>query len=80
MPAPNQPFVSVKIIGTLYEDNVMRDRGDNSAVNFLAFNNGTTIPNGSYRVLFRALKNTGNPDLEGDYETWMAPILIVKRN
>ncbi|GJJ15891.1 hypothetical protein Clacol_010169 [Clathrus columnatus] len=38
-----------------------------------AFANGTIIPNGQYRILLRALKITGNPDDEEDYETYLSP-------
>ncbi|KAJ3521240.1 hypothetical protein NMY22_g12392 [Coprinellus aureogranulatus] len=33
------------------------------------FANGTTIPNGSYRLLFRALRVTGDREKQEDYET-----------
>lgn len=32
------------------------------------FHNGSTIPNGSYRFLFRALRVTGNPKVDADYD------------
>ena len=38
------------------------------------FANGTAISNGSYRLLFRALRVTGNPKEEDDYESWLSPI------
>jgi hypothetical protein len=40
------------------------------------FANGTTIPNGLYKVLFRALKVTGDPALQSDYESWVSPTLL----
>ncbi|KAG9012621.1 hypothetical protein FRB90_006564 [Tulasnella sp. 427] len=39
------------------------------------FANGTAIPNGSYRVLLRALKITGDPSNESDYESWLGPVM-----
>ena len=42
------------------------------------FANGTTIPNGQYRVLLRALKVTGNPDNEADFESWLSPVVGVQ--
>ncbi|KAK0476849.1 subtilisin-like protease [Armillaria novae-zelandiae] len=41
------------------------------------FANGTTIPNGSYRLLLRTLKVTGDPSEESDYESWSSPIIGV---
>jgi hypothetical protein len=32
------------------------------------FPNGSTIPNGSYRLLFCALRITGNPEEDKDYD------------
>jgi hypothetical protein len=39
------------------------------------FANGTGIPNGYYRYLLRALRVTGNPQRQEDYESWLSPIL-----
>ena len=41
------------------------------------FANQTTIPNGKYRVLLRALEITGNPTVEDDYESWLSPIFGI---
>ncbi|KAK0462601.1 subtilisin-like protease [Desarmillaria tabescens] len=41
------------------------------------FANGTTIPNGSYKLLLRALKVTGDPSVASDYESWLSPIIGV---
>lgn len=41
------------------------------------FANKTTIPNGQYRILMRALRITGNPKSEGDYESWLSPIIGI---
>jgi len=42
------------------------------------FANGTTIPNGQYRVLLRALRVTGDPTNEADYDSWLSPIVGIK--
>ncbi|KAF8524711.1 pyrolysin [Hysterangium stoloniferum] len=41
------------------------------------FFNNTLIPDGQYRVLVRALKITGNPSNEADFETFLSPIIGV---
>lgn len=41
------------------------------------FANGTTIRKGTYRVLLRALRVTGDPTREEDYESWLSPILGI---
>ena len=41
------------------------------------FANGTKIPNGSFKVLFRALKVTGDPTKEEDYESWLSPVIGI---
>jgi hypothetical protein len=43
------------------------------------FANGTAIPNGTFRILVRALKITGDPKQERDYERWLSPKFVVKR-
>ena len=43
------------------------------------FLNGTAVPNGQYRMLIRALKITGEPRDESDYEAFLTPILGVAR-
>ncbi|KAK7053264.1 hypothetical protein VNI00_003890 [Paramarasmius palmivorus] len=39
------------------------------------FENGTQIPSGSYKLLVRALRVTGNPSNEGDYDSWLSPVI-----
>lgn len=41
------------------------------------FANGTAIPNGRYKILIRALKITGDPKKESDYDAWLSPVVIV---
>ena len=40
--------------------------------------NTTKIPNGGYRIRFRALRITGDPTSEDDYESWVSPIIGVQ--
>lgn len=49
------------------------------AINFpTAFANGTAVPLGEYRVLLRALRLTGNPADERDYDVYVSqPVGIV---
>nr|CUX90926.1 serine peptidase S08 [Flammulina velutipes] len=42
------------------------------------FVDGTVIPNGAYRVLLSALKVTGDPSNEDDYESWLSDIVGVE--
>ncbi|KAG7086750.1 hypothetical protein E1B28_002682 [Marasmius oreades] len=46
-------------------------------INTPTFANGATIPNGSYRLLLRALRVTGDRENESDYESWLSPIVGV---
>ena len=46
-------------------------------VRVTSFLNGTAIPNGSYRLLIRALKITGNRNAEEDYDAWLSPVFTV---
>ena len=45
----------------------------------LRFANGTVIPNGAYRFLFRALRVlTGDLTKEEDYESWLSPVIGIQ--
>ncbi|KAF9467400.1 pyrolysin [Collybia nuda] len=78
-------FARVKILGPLAElDFITRNNEDpaDNGSNALAFPeavfaNGTQIPNGSYRTLVRALRVTGDPTREEDYDSWLSPIVGV---
>ncbi|CUA76593.1 Minor extracellular protease vpr [Rhizoctonia solani] len=80
-------FAAVKTLGVLYqEDYVPRnsaaataDANGYTGLQVGTFANGTAIPDGSYKVLFRALKITGNPKKQEDYEVWTSPTIVVKR-
>jgi len=39
------------------------------------FSNGTTIPDGEYRIFLKALKVFGQPDNPEDSETYLSPII-----
>ncbi|KAK0462602.1 subtilisin-like protease [Desarmillaria tabescens] len=78
-------FARVKIVGPLAElDFFSRndEDPDNFGYNTIAmrspvFANGTAIPNGSYKFLLRALKVTGDPTKEEDFESWLSPIIGI---
>jgi hypothetical protein len=86
----NGTFAAVKTLGLLYKlAYLVRNRGaarvipDNplpAAFEMIAFDNGTAIPNGTYKILMRALRITGNPMREEDYDVWTSPATIVQRN
>ncbi|PPQ71285.1 hypothetical protein CVT24_012339 [Panaeolus cyanescens] len=86
-PTKGSSFANVKIEGTLASLEYLTRQNENSgggnawSVLDLAtptFANGTVIPNGQYRVLLRALKPTGNPSRQEDYESWLSPIIGVQ--
>ncbi|KAJ1301871.1 hypothetical protein OPQ81_009098 [Rhizoctonia solani] len=74
-------FEAVKTLGVLYQEDYLPrnsqastvDQSGYSGFQVTAFANGTAIPNGSYKILVRALKITGSPSLEEDYEVWTSP-------
>ncbi|CAE6507200.1 unnamed protein product [Rhizoctonia solani] len=89
--APNEvqttgTFAGVPSLGVIYlEYYIPRNSNANTTedggyyrLTINEFANGTAIPDGSYRVLFRALKITGNPEYEEYYETWTSPKIVVK--
>jgi len=41
------------------------------------FANNSRIPNGNYKILVRALKVTGDPSNEADFESWLSPVIGV---
>ncbi|KAH7339260.1 peptidase S8/S53 domain-containing protein [Rhizoctonia solani] len=80
-------FAAVKTLGVLYQEDYLprnslaatADDNGYSSLQVTAFANGTAIPDGSYKILVRALKITGNPKKEEDYEVWTSPTVVVKR-
>ncbi|KAI0663397.1 subtilisin-like protease [Cubamyces menziesii] len=83
--AKSGTFAQVRTLGSLFEADFQprnSDEDDGTGFNTLTisspeFANGTTIPNGSYRILLRALKVTGDPTKEEDFESWLSPIIGV---
>ncbi|CAE6448675.1 unnamed protein product [Rhizoctonia solani] len=77
----------VNALGVLYQEDYLSRNSPAQTLNgngyervdLATFANGTAIPNGSYKVLIRALKITGNPTKEEDYEVWTSPTIVVKR-
>jgi hypothetical protein len=80
-------FAAVPTVGVIYQEDYLsrNSAGATAATNgyssiqVTAFANGTAIPDGSYKILLRALKITGNPKQEADYEVWTSPVVVVKR-
>ncbi|CAE6379782.1 unnamed protein product [Rhizoctonia solani] len=81
-------FANIETLGVLYQEDYLSrnsdaetadDNGYSSLV-FTAFANGTNISDGSYKILVRALKITGDPKAEEDYEVWTSSTIEVKRN
>ncbi|KAJ7497644.1 subtilisin-like protease [Mycena latifolia] len=77
-------FAKVPILGSLLEIDYLgrNDQGENDDLNNTlvlsnTFANGTTISNGAYKVLIRALRVTGDATNEADYESWLSPVIGV---
>ncbi|KAH7103016.1 subtilisin-like protein [Auriculariales sp. MPI-PUGE-AT-0066] len=75
-------YAKVPVIGKLYEYSyIPRNNNIDDPYYGLAtpstFSNGTTVPVGSYKLLARFLKVSGNPTKEEDYETWLSPVVNV---
>ncbi|KAF5385811.1 hypothetical protein D9615_002603 [Tricholomella constricta] len=84
-PSSSGSFAKVKIVGPLAEfdfitrNNEAEDNGFNTlSFNSPTFANGTQIPDGSYRLLVRALRVTGDATKQEDYESWLSPIVGVR--
>jgi hypothetical protein len=81
---PKGTFDQVKIVGTLttseynFRHTTSQDPGvgfGSVALSNNTFVDGKFIPNGQYKVLIRALKITGDPKKEEDYESWLSPVI-----
>lgn len=83
-------FAKVPIIGNVYAAAYLaRNSGQNPAYddgNELysfafagTFTDGSTVPNGDYRFLVRALRITGNPGNENDYDSWLSGVFTIKQ-
>ncbi|EEB87633.1 hypothetical protein MPER_14958, partial [Moniliophthora perniciosa FA553] len=79
---PHAKIGAVKTVGPLAEV-TYTERNDESleagyfsvALDSPTFANGTAIPAGSYKLLARALRVTGDPANEEDYDSWLSPIV-----
>jgi len=84
---PGGSFASVQTLGSIAEFDFQPRNSDdptgvanafnNIALDPAVFANGTTIPNGQYKLLMRVLKVTGNPADETDYESFLSPTFGV---
>lgn len=81
-------FGKVPIAGQIAEWDYVGRNSDGDAqnngynaieINPPTFANGTAIPNGSYKLLIRALKVTGDPKSQADYDSWMSPLITVAK-
>ncbi|KAG8737461.1 hypothetical protein FRC10_008164 [Ceratobasidium sp. 414] len=86
--AATSTFDQVKTLGVLdQEDYVSRnslaptaDDGGFTSLVVDQFANGTAIPDGSYKILFRAAKITSDVTKEESYEVWTSPEIVIKRS
>ncbi|KAL0567379.1 hypothetical protein V5O48_014617 [Marasmius crinis-equi] len=46
--------------------------------NNATFSNGTFVPSGSYKILMRALRVTGDPENPDDYDKWLSPPITLE--
>ncbi|KAG8698158.1 hypothetical protein FRC08_006099 [Ceratobasidium sp. 394] len=84
--APDQPG-EAKTLGSLYQDDyVPRSSPSDDPTQFRywliqvnRFDNGTTIPNGKYKLLLSVAKITSDATLKESYETWTSPEIVIKR-
>ncbi|WVO16331.1 hypothetical protein L204_104006 [Cryptococcus depauperatus] len=85
--ATGNTFKKVPILGSLsnYEylprntDNIDSQGEDYSTYEMTraVYANGTSIPNGTYRFLLRALHITGDRTKESDYESWVSKPFVI---
>ncbi|KAG8732163.1 hypothetical protein FRC10_001188 [Ceratobasidium sp. 414] len=79
--------IQVRTLGTLYEkdyvsrNSLSKDAEKPGFSTFVVekFKNGTAIPNGRYKILFKAAKITSDVELEESYEVWASPEIVIKR-
>ncbi|KAG9002908.1 hypothetical protein FRB94_003484 [Tulasnella sp. JGI-2019a] len=79
-------FAKVPIVGALQQQTyVTRNVLDvvaNGGMSTFTWSNrtlpsGATVPDGSYRILMRALRITGDPTNESDYQSWLSPVINI---
>ncbi|CEL56903.1 Minor extracellular protease vpr OS=Bacillus subtilis (strain 168) GN=vpr PE=1 SV=1 [Rhizoctonia solani AG-1 IB] len=80
-------FAQIPTVGVIRQDDfparnsrasTTAERGFNTLL-VKSFANKTEIPDGSYKILVRALKITGDPRKQEDYEVWTSPQIDIKR-
>ncbi|KAG8915767.1 hypothetical protein FRC01_003516 [Tulasnella sp. 417] len=86
-PKETNTYAKVPVVGSLLSGPYVgrnTNAGDEASNGFHSFPlaipsfaNGTDIPNGRYKMLIRALKITGDPKKESDYDAWLSPVIIV---
>ncbi|KAG8963822.1 hypothetical protein FRC00_004914 [Tulasnella sp. 408] len=85
----NPPPKKISIVGKLQEFSYTKRNTDGSyddgGYNVFdrktpTFSNKKTIDNGSYKILIRALKITGNRANNADYDTWLSPEIVIKHS
>lgn len=84
----NQPtpgtFANVRTVGPIqnvpYSPRHEMEDAERSGYDFVRvqnYLNTTSIANGQYKLLLRALKVTGNAAKQEDYESWLSPVFTV---
>ncbi|KAF9526569.1 peptidase [Crepidotus variabilis] len=80
-------YASVKVIGPLEEFKYVTRNDEAGGNGFNLYNlteptfaNGSTIKDGQYRALLRALRVTGDPTTEEDYDSWLSPIFGIQKS
>ena len=88
-PRPNggRTFARVRTVGALYEysylsreDELVKNDTDYNSIRRLPsphFDDGSLIPNGFYRILMRALRVTGDPEKQEDYDSYLSEIVGI---
>ncbi|KAL0564133.1 hypothetical protein V5O48_017920 [Marasmius crinis-equi] len=70
---------STDVVGTVYSDEYVRRDFlfliQNATLSTGLFANGSRIPDGTYRLNIRALKVTGDPAKDEDWDSWFSPIM-----
>lgn len=86
-PHAGDSFSDVGTIGVVYEEDYLPRNTPEATTALRGFNtfkvtsfaNGTAIPDGSYKILLRALKIGGDAGREEDYEVWTSPEIDIWR-
>ncbi|KAJ7255387.1 subtilisin-like protein [Mycena rebaudengoi] len=80
-PGKGTSYASVPILGPIIEETYFPRQGiaSQSVTDVIGaslptvFANGTTVPNGQYKLLLRVLRVNGNPDILEDYDIFVTP-------